>query len=205
MGVKPTKFYNEPTVKRGRDVTPRFPRLVTRSLGAIVRARLELEHHLRVCGLDNSEKAIAFTPRHQRVLLAMLVEADSPLSSSLRARAAGVAGALRLAAAGPLLRRLALDENEDLQTRLNAVYSYIWIRGNSAIKDFRKLFQSKEILVRTSAYLAALQSKAPRVVTAAEEHLKKERNPTVRGMITRRVPRLQRIDMTKADNKSTSF
>ncbi|HYN24868.1 MAG TPA: hypothetical protein VES69_07470 [Pyrinomonadaceae bacterium] len=103
---------------------PKVRRAAIRSLSPVVRARIQLEASLRVCGVDPAPKVTKFTAVHRRVLLAMLSKVDSPVSASLRARAADVTGTLRIREAAPVLRRMALDEQEDLQTRLNSVCSY---------------------------------------------------------------------------------
>ena len=54
---------------------------------------------------------------------------------------------------------MALNEEEDIQTRLNAIGSFIQIRGYAAIKDIDLLVQDKNKLVRLVTYLAAMKSR----------------------------------------------
>ena len=113
--------YNEPVIRRSRDVVPRLRGVSLARIESPVRIRLTLEQNLRVCGLAKpSRRRMPLNAQTHRVVLAMLSEADSPLSASLRARAAVLAGALNIKAAAPVLGRIAADETEDLATRIGA-------------------------------------------------------------------------------------
>src|SRR5688572_10264070 len=75
---------NEPTIERSGDKVPSLAPVAIRRLGTFVSARLLLERELRLCGLAKPGRSITATPAVRQVLRAMLLEADSPLSASLR-------------------------------------------------------------------------------------------------------------------------
>jgi hypothetical protein len=197
MAIKRSAYYNEPRTARRGDRMPKLAPTVPRGLDRLVRARLEVESALRVCG---NERGPAFRLRagHLQVLVAMLSEADSPLSASLRARAAAAAGPLKLSKAAPALRAIALNEDEDLLTRLNAVGSYIQIRGRRAAEDVKTLLRSQDPMVRASVYVAALNA-SDMLAEIAERRFRAERDSRVKTHVARRVPRLRDSGLTKAD------
>jgi hypothetical protein len=117
----------------------------------------------------------------------MLSEIDSPLSASLRAAAAAVAGPLKLTEATPLLRSMAVDEKEDRRTRLHAIESYISLGGASAARDLRIILRSRDPLAKSSALVAALRTGEPDLTKVAHAHLQRERNAGVRTLVSRRV------------------
>jgi hypothetical protein len=56
-----------------------------------------------------------------------------------------------------------------------------------------------EVLVRVTTYISALGRKEGRLVAIAEEQLSVEDDPYVQWMVARRVPRLQRAELTRED------
>jgi hypothetical protein len=198
--IKKSPIYNEPIPRHRGDRIPKLRRIGR--LDPIVRIRLELENTLRVCG-NSSERPLKLGKMHIPVLMAMLSETDSPLSASLRARTAGVVGFMKIKEAAPALTRIALNEDENIQTRLNAIGSFIKIRGYAAMKDVNLLVQDKNKLVRVATYLAAMKSDDLRLAEAAEILYKKESDKGVRYMVTRRIPKLKSESMTQPDSLRT--
>lgn len=197
MAIKPLAVYNEPRKSSRSDRVPKLAHISARALGPIVRARLEIEHMLRLCGNDRSP-ALRFRAAHQQALVAMLREADSPMSASLRAHAAAAAGPLRLVKALPVLRAMALDDEEDLLTRVNAAGSYVQIRGRRAVEELAALLRARHPLVRATIYVAALKSE-PALADAAARRFKTERDARLKAYVLRRVPALQTRGATDAD------
>ena len=197
MAIKSLTYFNEPRKSSRGDRVPKLAPISTRALSPVVRARLEIERTLRVCGNDRSP-ALRFRAAHEHSLVAMLREADSPMSASLRARAAAAVGPLQLARAAPVLRTMAMNEDEDLQTRINAVDSYLRIRGRRAGGELAALLRAKHALVRATTYVAALKSE-PALAGAAAKHFKTERDARVKAYVLRRVPALQSRGATGPD------
>ena len=200
MAVEPSQFFNEPAKAIRKDTLPPVAALVMETLGTLTRARLDLEWKLRVCRTDPGdeiEAAFELTPPHREVLLHMLGEFDSPLSASLRASAAAIAGPLRLQEAVPILRGMALDANEDRRTRLNAIGSYISLNAAAAADDLRTLLHSGDADARAAALTAALQTDEPALVSIARNQLRSEQHERVRAIITRRFPALRAELSTK--------
>jgi hypothetical protein len=172
--------YNEPLPVRTGDVFPKTPRVALQRIGATVRARLTLERKLRlVCGLAKPEPSIARTAHIRRLLLTMLDESDSPLSASLRARAAALAGPFGLRNAAPKLGRIAADESEDLATRLGAVQSYFSFSEERGAAVLRKVLASKTWQVRACAYVEVLNSGSAALREVAFRRLETERDTMV--------------------------
>ena len=189
MGIERSKFYNEPLDTAWRDAVPVAARIRPERLGAAVQARIELESGLRMCGAEpqNRMGTLQFTSVHRRVLVRMLSEIDSPLSASLRAAAAAVAGPLKLTEATPLLRSMAVDEKEDRRTRLHAIESYILLGGASVARDLRIILRSRDPLAKSSALVAALRTGEPNLTKLAHAYFQRERNAGVRALVSRRV------------------
>jgi hypothetical protein len=200
VAIEPIGVYNEPVVARHGDRLPSPATVPVARLSAVVKARLELERHLRVCGNRPLGPPFHFTVTHARVLIRMLSELDSPLSAGLRARAAGVVGALRLERAVPLLRRIAIDEDDDIQTRLNAASSLILLRPRGIAGDVAKLLESTDARLRATVYVAAVTSDDPRLRTLAEERYAKEKDRTVLRHVALRAPWLQSVSQTRDDS-----
>lgn len=199
MGIQPVGVYNEPSLRPRGDRVPKGKPFAPGRLDPLVRARLELERELRVCANRPMSKAFHLTDAHAQVLLAMLTEVDSPMSASLRARAAGVVGAIGLTKAAPTLRKMALDEEEDAQTRLNAAASYTMLRKRAATDDVSDMLESKEPLLRTAVYVAALMSGDSHLIDLAEARYQKEDDLSVRRQVTHRVPSLVAEARTRDD------
>jgi hypothetical protein len=197
MAIKDVAKYNEPGKPSRGDRVPKLAQISARALGPVVRARLELERTLRVCGNERAP-AFRFSAAHYQALVAMLREADSPLSASLRAHAAAAAGPLKIAKAAPLLRAMALDDEEDLLTRLNAAGSFLRIRGRRAAGELTALLRVKHPLVRATLYVAALNAE-PALAGAAARRFKSERDARIKGYVLRRVPSLRTRSQTEAD------
>jgi HEAT repeat protein len=197
MAIEP--ILNEPGKATRNDIVPRFDALVPATLDALTRARLELEWKLRVCRTDPSDELqpIEFTPQQREVLLRMLGETDSPLSASLRASAAAIAGPLRLVEAVPLLRAMALDANEDRRTQLHAIASFISLSAADAAEDLKTLLRSGDAFARAAALTAAIQTGEPVLESIAHVHLQHEQNESVRSIVARRIPSLTRELSTK--------
>jgi HEAT repeat protein len=198
--IEKSPIYNEPVRKHRGDRIPKLGRIGR--LDPIVRTRFELENALRACG-NSPGRPLKLGKMHVTVLLAMLSETDSPLSASLRARTVGVVGFMKIKEAAPVLTRMALNEEEDMQTRLNAIGSFIQIRRYAAIKDIGLLVQDKNKLVRVATYLAAMKSYDLRLAEAAEKLYKKESDKSVRYMVTRRIPKLKSESRTQPDSPQT--
>ncbi len=199
MGIEPIAVHNEPLARPRGDRFPKGEPVPIARLNRVVRARLELERELRVCGNRPIGNPLRITQAHVRVLLAMLAEVDSPLAASLRARAAGAAGPMKLERAAPVLRKMALDEEEDLHTRLNAAASYIELRKHAAAGDVSTLLESKDTLIRATVYVAALKSGDPRLTRLAEARYERENDRSVRRQVALRVPRLSPETHTRDD------
>jgi hypothetical protein len=191
MAIKVTRRLNEPLPDFEGDLAPRMKPLRAVSLSAMVRTRLDVEQALSACGNDDRSKTFLFTAPRRTVLLAMLAEQDSPFSASLRADAAMAAGTLDDKRFVAPLRRLALDEREDLETRVNAVGSWLRLAGARAARDLPALFASRNPIVRRAAYLGAFGSPARQCVAAAQKRFPREKDPRVRSAVARRVPSLQ--------------
>jgi hypothetical protein len=125
VGDNKLPVYNEPSKDFTRDVVPQLREVSVGRLNEYVRARIELERRMLVCGVGPQAESLKFTTAHAAVLLVMLQEFDSPLAARLRTQAASWAGSFELKEAIPILRELILDEDDDLQTRLNAIPSLI--------------------------------------------------------------------------------
>lgn len=197
--ARQTPRYNEPLPRPRGDRVPRVPTVGPRRLERVVRARLELERSLRECANGPTRRPLSLTAAHRTALLAILSETDSPLAASLRARAAAVVGPMKLEQAAPALRRMVLDEGDDLQTRLNAAGSYLTIRGRAAVRDIPLLLRSREPAVRAAVYLGALRSPVSQLVEAARGRFVKESDARVRAMVSRRLPGLSLAQATQAD------
>jgi hypothetical protein len=197
MAIKDVAKYNEPGKSSRGDRVPKLVQISARALEPVVRARLEVENTLRVCGNERAP-AFRFTARHQQALVAMLRETDSPVSASLRARAAAAVGPLKIAKAAPLLRAMALDDDEDLLTRVNAAGSYLQIRGRLAAGELTSLLRAKHPLVRATFYVAALDAE-PALAEAAARRFKSERDARIKGYVLHRVPSLEARAYTDPD------
>ena len=89
------------------------------------------------------------------------------------------------------MRRIALDDTEDLETRLSAVDAYITAARKNVSKDILSLLKAKDLRVRQVAYLSALRSPVREHVALATERFAKQRNRRVRAVVTKRIPELQ--------------
>jgi hypothetical protein len=188
---------NEPTLERTGDKVPALARLNLKALGPTVGARLILERDLRVCGLARPGPSIRVTAAIRQVLLTMLEETDSPFSASLRMRAAALAGPLDVKKAAPRLRRIALDEDEDLATRLGAVRSYLRLAGRAPA--LRELLHARQWQVRALAYAEAMKAEGSTLQAIAAKELRRERNENVRLYVARRVNAVRTQDSTGSD------
>jgi hypothetical protein len=191
--------FNEPTIKRPPDIVPTLAAVNVKALGAIVGARLILERELRICGLAKAGRPIQPTTAIRRVLLAMLAETDSPLSASLRMRAAAVAGPFKVRNAVPRLRRIALDEDEDLSTRLGAVRSYLHLAGRNGAAALRILLHSRYWPIRACAYGSAMMSGISSLRAIAQKQLPNERSDKVRSYVARYVDSVRTENSTGSD------
>jgi hypothetical protein len=200
MAINAEAQYNEPLAPSRSDVVPRMQRLRVKNLSSSVRTRMEVERDLSRCGNDERAKTFPYTLARRTALFAILLENDSPLSAWLRADAAAVAGGLGdRRFVGPL-RQMALDEHEDLETRLNAISSYLQLAPGRAVTDLEKLLASKSALIRRTAYLNAFRSKVPQFVSVAEERFRHERDSSVRSVVSRKISTLQ-SDTTRVARK----
>ena len=197
---KPAKpRYNEPLIQPEGDVVPKLKSVRTATLGPRVAIRLNLEKSLRLCGLAKPGKSIRISPATRGVLLAMLREFDSPLSASLRARVAHAAGALKLTGAADVLRSIALDESEDLSTRIGAVRSCLQLGGHRSDNGLSKFLASRTWQVRAVAYVEALRSDDPARRAYAEKTFQRERPGRVKEFVGRRLPGLVGFSATAED------
>jgi hypothetical protein len=199
VAIEPIGVYNEPSTRPRGDRVPKAQPFAPARLGRLVRARLELERELRICANRPASKPLRFTDAHAQVLLAMLTELDSPKSASLRARAAAAVGPMGLTKAAPTLRKMALDQQEDEQTRLNAAASYVMLRKRAAADDVSAMLESEEPLMRTTVYVSALRSGDSRLIDLAEARYQEEDDPSVRRQVARRVPTLVAEAQTRDD------
>jgi hypothetical protein len=197
MAIEPLAYYNEPRKTSRGDRVPKPARATTRALAPIVRARLEIERALRLCGNDRSP-APRIRAAHAHALVAMLREADSPMSASLRARAAAAVGPLKLTKALPALRAMVLDEEDDLLTRVNAASSYLQIRGRRAAGEITVLLRVRHPLVRATIYVAALHGDRA-LADAAARRFGAERDGRLKAYVLRRVPALRTRSATEPD------
>jgi HEAT repeat protein len=193
--------YNEPLRARHGDVVPERLPISPKQLDVTVRARLELERNLRLCGLSKATPSTVPAARVRGIVLAMLDEIDSPLSASLRARAAALAGPLGIKKAATTLRRMALDEADDLATRLAAVQSYTHLAGAGAVSVLPKILTSKTWQVRAAAYTAAMNSASPALRAAGAKRFKVERNTMVRAHVARFVSSVREESATAKDGE----
>ena len=198
MGIEPSKLHNEPLAAAWKDIVPAEAAIRRERLGATIQARIELESTLRVCGVEPQDKTggISYTSAHRKVLVRMLLEADSPLSASLRAAAAATAGPLKLTEAAPVLRLMSIDEKEDRRTRLHAIESYISLVGAKAARDLGVILRSRDPLARSTALVAALRTNAAPLTKIAEIHLQTERDAGVKALVNRRVSSLNQETAT---------
>lgn len=192
MTIETSAVYNEPRPAPFRDLVPALPRFRAETLKTPVQARLQLESHLRSCGLAQKDTSDRFrgTKAQQQVMLHMLAEADSPLSASLRASVAAMAGAANLTLAAPLLRRMVRDEKEDRRTRLGAIHSFVALSKERALAELKVVLRSSDGLVRAAAIVAAFRSGTPKLVGLAQAAFERERDVGVRQALVRRVPKL---------------
>ena len=130
----------------------------------------------------------------------MLTELDSPLSASLRARAAGAAGKLRIKEATSSLRRIALDEADDLTTRIAAVTSYLQLRGSATATDVKSLLCSRAWQLRATVYAHILNDPSEMTREIGEARFKRERNVKVRSYVSRRVKSVRSAESTQDDD-----
>ena len=182
-----TKSYNEPIITPRGDKIPKIKPLQRKTLSPLAIARLELETNLRICGLTMEKASIKTTSLHQKVLRLMLKEFDSPMSASFRSRSAAVAGPLKLKDVSSTLCNIALDESEDLATRIGAITSYLQLNGKYASKILPKLLHSKSWQVRATSYTQSMNSNLVSLKTIAEGSFKREKNPKVKNYVNHRV------------------
>ena len=180
-------YYNEPLKAPRGDVIPKLTAVKAANLNATVKSRLTLEKDLRRCGLGAPGPSIKVTAAVRKILISMLTEIDSPFSASLRASAARAVGQLGIKEATGTVRRIALDETEDLLTRVGAVGSYLRLKGLAAAKDLNTLLGSKAWQVRASAYTEILNNPSLELRSIGEERFKRERNSKVKAYVARRV------------------
>ena len=191
--------YNEPLLQPEGDVVPKLKSVRTATLGPRVSIRLNLEKSLRLCGLAKPGKSIRVSSAMRGVLLAMLREVDSPLSASLRARVAHAAGSLKLKDAADVLRNLALDESEDLSTRIGAVRSCLQLAGRRGDNGLSRFLASRTWQVRAVAYVHALRSDDLARKAYAEKAFQRERPGRVKEFVGRRLPGLAGFSATAED------
>jgi hypothetical protein len=195
MTISGNVVINEPRSTRHGDIVPLVEGDPLRSIPPLVQARLELEGHLRLCGLARSAPVLKFGDAHAIVLEKMLHELDSPLSASLRARAAALAGALGLQGLVPNLRAIVLDEQEDAATRVAALGSVVRIGGATEREAVAASLRSADPKIRAAAYGCAAASRVEALGTLAREHAAKESDPGLRSWATRKLAR--RRDATR--------
>lgn len=190
---------NEPAIKRPGDMVPALKRVRVAGLGLIIGTRLRLESDLRVCGLAKPGRSRPLTSAGRKVLLAMLREKDSPLSASLRMRATAHLGPAGVKAAAPLLRRIALDESDDLATRLGAVSSYFQLAQDQGVATFLTLVRSPLPLIRAASMAEAVNSRSRRLRDTGQSALAAERNDQVKAYVRYRVKMLRGEKTTGVD------
>jgi hypothetical protein len=184
-------IYNETLKSFSRDIVPRFSEVVVSRLNPLVLARIELEHNMFVCGVEPRPRGLKLNGTHFKVLLEMLEEFDSPSSVRLRAQAAAAAGNYEIRATIPILRKIVLDEDDDLQTRLNAILSFVKMVGDEAYDIIEKVLASPNPSLRMVAYRVALQDPESRIAGLALKRLKKEEDRSVYAAVIRRAAVLQ--------------
>jgi HEAT repeat protein len=189
--------YNEPLAEF-EDRIPELEPVAHGSLPATVQARIGLERNLRVCGRAQPEPTRGFTTVERRVLQAMLNEFGSPLSASLRIRAAAAAGPAGLTAATRTLRNMALDDHEDRGTRQAAISSYLQLVGERARRDLSRLLASNDWTIRFTAYVSAMRH-APALEEVVRDHFARERDSRLRRAVQRRIGIGTEVDTTTAD------
>jgi hypothetical protein len=197
MAKTPEPVYNEPVRSPRGDVVPAVKR-ITR-LPPMVKARLEIELELRRCGLEPRKRPFRYTRAHKTVLVKLLSEFDAPKTASLRARAAGVAGPLKLTEAAAHLRSIALDNDEDFATRFHAITSYVKLRPESSMPFVARLLRSKDAWIRAVTQVAALRSTDQKVAAIGRSGWTRERNQRVQRWVVGRVPSMVASDRTARD------
>jgi hypothetical protein len=204
-GADKLPIYNEPLKSFDRDVVPRFSEVVVSRLDRFVQARIELENSMFLCGIDPPSFSPDFTELHAEVLLKMLIEFDSPPSVRWRAQSAIWAGNYKIKEAIPILREMVLDEDDDLQTRLNAIPSFVEMTGDEAYNVIERLLQNDNPTIRIATYRAALRDRESRIAGLALEQLKREEDRSVFAAVVRRSAVLQeRYTTTEAPHGPVS-
>ena len=110
--------------------------------------------------------------------------------------AAVAAGGLRVKGAAAPLRRIALDEGEDLATRVGAARSYLQLSGKQVAKSLTALLAAKAWQVRATAYATVMNGESRTLRSVAKTRFARERNAKVRQFVTRRVHGLRTADST---------
>jgi hypothetical protein len=190
--------YNEPLKEFTGDIVPEFDKVVVPRLDWFVRARLELERKMLVCGVDPRPESLEFTEAHAAVLLVMLHEFDSPFSARLRPQAAIWAGAYKLKEAAPVLHQIMLDDEDDFVTRLNALNSYVGLVGDEAYEVIDKFLASPNPAIRSAAYRVALEERNSRIAELARVRYETEEDQIVRAEVLRHSALLQEHNSTTA-------
>ncbi len=198
--TKPRTYYNEPLVAPKGDSIPKLKRIDTKKLGALVNTRIELESSLRVCGLDKTKSNTKTTSAYRKVLTSMLAERDSPMSASLRCRVADIAVGLKLKEATATLRRIALDDHDDISTRIGAVRSYIGLNGKAASRDLPELLRSKSWQIKSTVYIEAMKSSDENLRSIAQTRFTRERNSRIRHIVGRQIFAVKSVDSTQSDD-----
>jgi hypothetical protein len=189
-------IYNEPLKEYKDDIVPEFRPVVVHRLEWFVRARIELERRMLVCGVDPRPESLEFTEAHAAVLLVMLQESDSPTAARLRAQAAAWTGGYQLKEAAPILREIVLDENDDLQTRMNAIPAYVDMVGDEAYDVIDTVLASPIVAIRVAAYRVALADRRRKIAELALARLETETSRQVRAEVLRHAALLQERNTT---------
>lgn len=181
-----TALYNEPIIQRKGDIVPQFSKVPVKNLTDLVKARLEIENNAMLCPVGNQSTSIQWTNAHKQVVTIMMGESDSPLSSRLRANAAGLAGQLGIAGITPALNRICLDESEDLTTRMNGICSLIKLAETDPAIDVLAIFKSGKPAIRLTAYRATIYSGNKRLSDLGKSVLAKESDKSIIDLINKK-------------------
>jgi hypothetical protein len=178
-------IYNEPLIDRKGDLVPQFAKVEINNLPELVRARLEIENNAMFCPLGGHTRDIIWTNAHRQIVRIMLAESDSPFSSRLRANAAGLAGSLGIIELAPALKKMGLNEIEDVNTRINSISSLVKLAETDSSVDVQPIFRTGDSSIRLFAYRATMNSSNKKINDLGRKLFAKETNKTIIDLINK--------------------
>ena len=193
---------NESSIQSRGDKMPIVPKSDFQRLPLIVKARLEIEKNFGFCPVGKQRPSVKWSKLHKQALGIMMTESDSPLSASLRAFSASIAGHLAITGSIPELIKIFLDKNEDLRTRVNATQSLLKFAEQGKIKNTAQIFESSALQLRFIALKYALDSKNRSLYAIGTKYLLKEKNKEMIEILTKRYETLSMKYSTQAKKKT---